>query len=285
VEVSNIVVDGSGKAGIGIYAMRCMSGSTFENIFVRNCSQWGILGLGLYGGAWRNIYALTNRNHGMQFGGAPWSSWRQNSGISHTTINSVHFDSLSAYGNGTDESKLFETTSDRVLASPRMIGEGISLCLHRGNVVTNIDSEYNFGPGIYVACTAGPNTITGGYMELNCHFPNSPSWPSAGTSMLDSGFLWKKRAVALWIETNPYWLGGDKYPRQHLLVQGLWLAGGEWQQWIRFSGEASIGRESWTILREVGIGNGVFGEKTYEMDHCFAELINGADPSPESIYP
>jgi hypothetical protein len=269
VEVSNLVVDGRGRAGIGIYALRCANQSVFENLRVRNCVHWGILGLGLYGGTWHHIQVQENRNIGLQLGGRPWASW--SSGITHTTVNALHLDTLVASGNGVDWPQLVAELRERgdpYLVSPRIIGAGVCLYLHRGNLITNVDSEWNRGPGIYLASTSGPNTILSGYTEMNGHFLDQNNV----RTVVD--FLRFDRPVGVWIETNPYWIdpASTTRPAQHLVVQGFFLSGVEW---IRFSGEPNPGRpEARTILREVGPGAGIFEDtpNSHERDHCFQEL-------------
>ncbi len=259
VQVRDLVIDGSGKAGIGLYAHRCQNGSVFENIIVRNCVWWGILGIGLYSGKWSNVHAIRNHNHGMQFGGNPWfAQW--SSRYRHGTVNAVLFDSLYASANGTAGESLVTEMKNRgasFMSSPHVFGEGISLYLHRGNTVTNFTSEANYGPGVYIANTSGPNTIIGGYVELNCVFPKD-------ATLRDTGFLLEDKPIGTWLEVDPYWKRkhpqhGEDYPKepQNLLLQGIVFATGD--QYIRVSGDLSdMLRATWPIAHQV-VTKGVFG--------------------------
>src|SRR5262249_15434629 len=157
-EISHLVIDGADKASIGLYASRVSNvGNWFSNIIAQNTVDWGILGINIWGCRWSNICAYSNGNHGIQFGGDPFGLG------DYFTVNSVLFDTLQAYSNGKRKDELValrRAAGDTVLTRSGMIGEVISLYLHRGNTVTNITAEWNYGPALYLTGTDRPNTVS-----------------------------------------------------------------------------------------------------------------------------
>lgn len=218
VELSNLVIDGNGKADYGLYCFRTVL-SDFHDLVITNTKRLACWGGGLYDGIWENIIAIANKGAGLQFGGMPvnWSS-----GWDHTLINNVTFKTLSARNNGEGNFDYLISSFSEPFQNVNQYGVdlgftafGIALILHRGNLVTQIHSEFNRGPGLYFSPTFGPNTFSSGYFEHNGH-----------------GASEEQNRIAVWIELNPsafmahrdLWPNGEPpgIPQRPFTMSGFW---------------------------------------------------------------
>lgn len=154
VRVQNLVLDGQGRIGYGLYVAYCTNDSRFENITSVLTTRHGMWFGKLWYARLFGLAARRNRGCGITIGERP-SGWSRSS-----LVNAVFIADLRAHENGTDRAY-------NEINNPEW-GYGIGFfpgnaCILRGAV-----SEKNYGPGVLFRLGSGAvNGIYGLYLESN----------------------------------------------------------------------------------------------------------------------
>lgn len=200
--LKNLVLDGNGKAGYGLYSGYVTDDSVIENITAINTTQHGIRIEKGWFASYRNIVAKDNYGCGITIGSG-FDGWTSNS----KQVNSVYFSNLRAHNNGRDQTFDINTNKEW--------GYGIGLYNGYNVKLRGVTTEQNDGAGLifkneYVNCG-----VDGIYCEGNDRRgTGNKAWAIIyiGISTGKAHFL---RDVYLWGEhahTRPQsiWLTGQK---------------------------------------------------------------------------
>lgn len=162
VKLSNILINGKGKAGIGLYCGYVLDESVFEQITVRETTNHGFFIIKTYYCKFRDLTARNNENNGItissqedEFTGAAGGSW------AFADVNGVVFENLRAAQNG--------TAGNYDEATDQKNGVGIYYHPWSGGRLQGGYSESNNGPGlVYVASGRSSSKVSDFYLEANC---------------------------------------------------------------------------------------------------------------------
>jgi hypothetical protein len=253
--VSNLVVDGNGAIGFGIYMVRSGLQGTLDNVVVTNTTRFGFWGTNLWSTVFSRVYARDNQDIGFAVGLNTFS-WARNA------INDMQFNMIYASGSGI--SKTYNQTSNPTG------GCGLYFGLNRGNELISIDSEGNDGIGIMFELFSGPNIIIGGYVELN-----------TASALLDNRGT---QAWGIWVIGS---LNGLFNTISHVFLNSN--ANATLSQNIRLTGTSpSTSRPGGAlVLQRLYIGGGVNSDwAMYRMENCAAEItsaITGTLPTATTV--
>ena len=157
VGVSDVVLDGNSKAGIGLYLVRSMMNCRYDRITATNTTEHGFLVMLCFGGSARHWIAFKNQKVGITIGKNVY-------GWSDAGVDQCHFDSCWAFRSGYDASRTALNQFSE--ANPdREYGFGI----YRGRALTftNLQTTYNGGAGVYLEPDRWPIRFDGSYIEFN----------------------------------------------------------------------------------------------------------------------
>lgn len=155
--LNNVVIDGNGKAGIGVYMVRAFSNNNLDFITVTNTTSHGFLAMKCWNGSIRNWMAVQNKGNGITLGQNLY-------GWDSALVDQSHFDSIfgyySGYSSGSYLNQFNETTN--------VVAEyGIGVFGGRGLTFTNAQGLQCGGMGLYISPGGEPVLFNGGYFEIN----------------------------------------------------------------------------------------------------------------------
>lgn len=159
--VKDVVIDGGGKAGIGLYIVRATSNNTYDNITVTRTTAHGFLILISFIGNCKKWVAYLNEGCGITLGINVFS-WVSN----NVTVDEIHFDSFFAYYNGHSTLRVPMGQYNKTTNYKKEYGIGFG----KGRAVkfTNAQAARNGGVGIYCECDRWPVNFDTFYTEYNC---------------------------------------------------------------------------------------------------------------------
>jgi hypothetical protein len=163
--VTDVVLDGNRKAGIGLYVVRGLTNNQFDRITVTQTTDHAFLVMISFIGQVNNWVAYFNKGCGITIGKNVYS-WVS----ANVTVDEVQFNSCFAYYNG------WETTTGANRISLNAFNEttgadkeyGIGFYTGRACIFINAQSAYNGGAGIYCETDRWPLKFSSCYIEHNC---------------------------------------------------------------------------------------------------------------------
>ena len=157
VGVSDVVLDGNSKAGIGLYLVRAMMNCQYDRITATNTTEHGFLAMLCFGGSARNWIAFKNQKAGITLGKNVYS-W------SDAGVDQCHFDSCWAFRSGYNASR---TALNQFSEANPDKEYGFGIFIGRALTFTNLQATYNGGAGVYLAPERWPIRFDGSYIEFN----------------------------------------------------------------------------------------------------------------------
>jgi len=168
--VTDVVLDGNGKAGIGLYVVRGLTNNQFDRITVTQTTDHAFLVMISFIGQVNNWVAYFNKGCGITIGKNVYNWVSVN-----VTVDEVQFNSCFGYYNG------WETTTGANRISLNAFNEttaadkeyGIGFYTGRACIFINAQSAYNGGAGIYCETDRWPLKFSSCYIEHNCKSTNA----------------------------------------------------------------------------------------------------------------
>lgn len=171
VKLKNIVIDGSNKAGFGVYGSYLTNETEIDSVVVMNTNEYGFyLNRGWYA-KFTNLLAKQNNGVGIAFGMPLVFS--DGTEVKFTTnnpleLNCCFINNIRAHGNGlrfVNSPGTFNPAN----RTHRLTSYGIGAGVGNGFILNNFLSENNGGPGLYIYSGGQPlKVIREGYLERNC---------------------------------------------------------------------------------------------------------------------
>lgn len=200
--LKNLVLDGNGKAGYGLYTAYVTDDSVIENITAINTTQHGIRIEKGWFASYKNLVAKDNLGCGITIGRG-FDGWASTS----KQVNSVYISNLRAHNNGLDQT--FDKSTNKEW------GYGIGLYTGYNLKLRGITSENNDGAGLVFKNPLPNCGVDGAYFEGNDkRGTDDKAWAIIyiGESSARGHFL---RDIYLWGEhanTRPQsiWLTGTR---------------------------------------------------------------------------
>lgn len=168
VGLRGVVLNGNGKAGIGLYVVRAMSNNEFEDITVTRTTSHAFLVMISFIGHAKRWAAYLNEGCGITLGFNVFS-WAS----ANVTVDEIHFDSLFAQYNGHNASRVPLGVYNKSSNYNKEYGIGIGQ--GRALKFTNAQSIRNGGVGIYCECDRWPIKFDTFYTEFNCESDSAPA--------------------------------------------------------------------------------------------------------------
>jgi hypothetical protein len=159
--VSNVTLNGNGKAGIGLYVVRSLTNNNFDYVTVVRTTQHAFLVLIAFIGSVKCWCAYLNEGCGITIGMNTFS-WAS----ANVTVDQIHFDSLFAHRNGHNISRVALGAYNKGIGYAKEYGVGIGQ--GRSLRFTNLSSTNNGGVGIYCLIDRWPIIIDTFFTEYNC---------------------------------------------------------------------------------------------------------------------
>jgi hypothetical protein len=161
VGLSDITLNGNGKAGIGLYMVRAMNNNMFDSITVTRTTAHAFLVLISFIGSAKRWAAWLNEGRGITLGINVFS-WASN----NVTVDEIHFDSLIAQYNGHSSTRTPLGGYSKAVNYDKEYGIGIGQ--GRALKFTNLQAVSNGGVGIYCKIDRWPINVDTFYVENNC---------------------------------------------------------------------------------------------------------------------
>lgn len=213
IQISNIVLDGNGKAGYGLYANYVTNDSSIHLITAINCTQHNIfIAKGWYA-SYRDLVGAFGLGNGITIGKG-FTGWA----TSDYQVNSVYFSNLRGFDNGKDLSFNRDTK--------REWGYGIGLYDGYNLMLRGITCERNDGAGLVFNNKTTSAGVVGSYFERNGQRDSIGGKDTAiiyvgngggGGHYLRDTFLVGEQAHT---RHQTIWLTGNR-PRSELVIDGV----------------------------------------------------------------
>jgi hypothetical protein len=162
--VTDVVLDGNGKAGIGLYVVRGLTNNQFDRITVTQTTAHAFLVMISFIGQVNNWVAYFNKGCGITIGKNVYS-WVS----ANVTVDEVQFNSCFGYYNGwetTGANRISLNAFNETTGADKEYG--IGFYTGRACIFINAQSAYNGGAGIYCETDRWPLKFSSCYIENNC---------------------------------------------------------------------------------------------------------------------
>jgi hypothetical protein len=193
--LTNIVIDGNGKAEYGLYMVRSWSNNQLDYITVTGTTKHGFWAAKCWNGSPTNWMAYKNIGCGITIG-ANTFSWDS------TTVDQSVCTSFFGYYSGVNSSTVYQNVFNTTSNSDKEYGIGI----FGGRSLTMINAQAAEcgGAGLYLSPEFRPVLFLGGYNEFN--------GKSSGNTSGNSWDIWLNSIAASWnITFNHFYLGGTPF--------------------------------------------------------------------------